>query len=64
MKSPISAEALRYWADMGDNRIGPILAELVEAILEEDDPSKLTKLGNRLKFMSSSVISYRDRLSK
>ena len=49
---------LKYWADIGDNRIGPILLELVEAIGDSDDDASLRKLANRLKFMSGSIHSY------
>ncbi len=56
MKSEL--ENLKYWADIGDNRIGPLLLELVEAIGDSDDDDSLRKLANRLKFMSSSIHSY------
>ena len=49
---------MRYWADVGDNRLGPLLRELVEALEECDDPDFIKKIGNRLKFLSSSVHSY------
>jgi len=59
---PASVEAMHYWADVGDNRFGPIMKELADAVLDEEDPVKLTKIANRLKFMSSSILSHRDRL--
>ena len=64
MASAASIEAMHYWADVGDNRFGPIMKELADAVLAEDDPVKLTKIANRLKFMSSSVMSHRDRLKQ
>lgn len=64
MADAASIEAMRYWADVGDNRFSPIMNELAEAILDEEDPTKLTKIANRLKFMSSSVLSHRDRLQQ
>ncbi|QDP65815.1 MAG: hypothetical protein Unbinned7865contig1001_14 [Prokaryotic dsDNA virus sp.] len=45
------------WADLDDNRIGPILKELAEAVDSTDDIETLRRVGNRLKFMSSSVHS-------
>ena len=51
------SEALQYWADLGDNRIGPILKELVAAIEETDDSDLLYRLAVRMKFMSGSVNS-------
>lgn len=50
-----------YWADLGDNRIGPILKELVLAIGDTEDDETLRKIANRLKFMSGSVHSIRNR---
>jgi hypothetical protein len=51
-------ENLKYWADLGDNRIGPILLQLVDAIQDSDDTDTLRKLANRLKFMSGSIHSF------
>lgn len=55
---------LREWADLGDNRLGPILKELVEATIEDGDPDKIYRLANRLKFLSSSMHSYCKDLAK
>ena len=55
---------LRNWADVGDNRFGPILRELVDTITDCEDPEKLRCIANRLKFMSSSIHSYRRQLEK
>ena len=46
---------MAYWAEVGDNRFGPILKELVEALEDCDDPVKLSKIANRLKFLSSAI---------
>jgi len=51
------------WADMGDNRIGPILRELARAIEETRDDETLRQIQNRLKFMSGAVNSQRQRAS-
>jgi len=48
---------LDYWADLGDNRIGPILKDLVAAIDETDSADLLQRLSVRLKFMAGSVNS-------
>ena len=55
-------EFLRHWADLGDNRIGPIMNELAEAIADLEDSDQIARIGNRLKFMSSSVTSFASRL--
>ena len=51
--------AVRDWADLDDNRIGPILRQLAEAIEETDDDETLRRIANRLKFMSGSVHTLR-----
>jgi hypothetical protein len=47
------------WADMDDNRIGPILRELAAAIEDTRDDETLRRVQNRLKFMSGSVATHR-----
>lgn len=56
--------AIRDWADLEDNRIGPILRELAEVLEDTDDPVILAKVANRLKFMSGSIHSHRERVEK
>lgn len=53
-----------YWADIGDNRVGPILKELVDALADCEEPEALRRIASRLKFMSSSVNSHANRLAK
>jgi len=53
--------AVSDWADLDDNRIGPILRELAYAIEATEDDDMLRKIANRLKFMSGSVHSLRHR---
>ena len=57
------SEILEYWADLGDNRIGPLLKELVAAIADTENPELLQRLSVRLKFMSGSVNSMARRQS-
>lgn len=57
-------EYLDYWADIGDNRVGPLLRELVDVMVDCDDPDKLRRVASRLKFMSGSLNSYANRLDK
>ena len=54
--------SVRDWADLKDNRVGPILRELADAIEETDDDETLRKIANRLKFMASSVHSQRYKI--
>lgn len=57
-------EFIDHWADMGDNRVGPILRELADAIADCDDFDKLRRIATRLKFLSSSVNSHANRLEQ
>lgn len=47
------------WADLGDNRVGPLMMQMAEAIEETSDPALLSKISSRLKFMSGAVNSQR-----
>jgi hypothetical protein len=53
---------IRDWADLNDNRIGPILLELADAAENTTDDETLRQLANRLKFMAGAVHSHRNRL--
>lgn len=56
-------EHMLYWADVGDNRIGPLMRELVEAIADSNDPDMIKRIASRLKFLSGSVNSYANLLA-
>ena len=49
------------WADLDDNRVGPILKELAAAIEGTEDEVTLYKIQRRLLFMSSAVNSLRQK---
>jgi hypothetical protein len=51
--------SVRDWADLNDNRIGPILRDLAEAVQGTTDDETLRQLANRLKFMAGAVHSHR-----
>ena len=53
--------SVRDWADLEDNRIGPLLRELAEAIEATDDPVMLSRISSRLRYMSGSVNSLRQK---
>lgn len=57
-------EHLDYWADLGDNRVGPIMRELVDALVDCDDTDKLRRIASRLKFLSGSVYSLANRVDR
>lgn len=57
-------EFMDYWADLGDNRVGPILRDLVDALADCDDADKLRRIASRLKFLSSSVNSHANRIAR
>ena len=50
------------WADLQDNRLGPILRELAKAAEETTDDETLRQLANRLKFMAGAVHSHRHKI--
>ena len=52
------------WADLEDNRVGPILRELAEAIEATDDPVMLSRISSRLRYMNGPVNSLRQRAEK
>lgn len=56
MQKSLVTDAL-HWADIGDNRVGPIIRELIEAISECGDPHEVRRIARNLKFLSSSINS-------
>jgi hypothetical protein len=43
-----------YWADIGDNRIGPLIRELIEVIGETENPHVVKQTARRIRMLSSS----------
>lgn len=56
MPQDLTSAAL-HWADIGDNRVGPLMRELVVAISEITDPHEVRRIARNLKFLSSSINS-------
>ena len=46
-----------HWAELGDNRVGPLMRELIEAISDMSDPHEVKRVARNLKFLSSSIHS-------
>lgn len=46
-----------FWADLGDNRVGPLLRELIEALEDANDPHMTRKVARRIRMLSSSLDS-------
>ena len=46
-----------FWADLGDNRVGPLLRELIEALADANDPHLTRKVARRIRLLSSSLDS-------
>lgn len=44
-----------YWADIGDNRVGPLMRELIEALADSDDPHFVRATARRVRLLSSSL---------
>ena len=63
MSSCITAETL-YWAEIGDNRIGPLMRELIEALAESDDPHFVRLVARRTRLLSSSLESMAHRMAE
>lgn len=62
MPQDLTANAM-HWADIGDNRIGPIMRELIEAIADCHDPHEVRRIARNLKFLSSSICSMAHQIS-
>lgn len=54
--------SIKDWADLKDNRLGPILRELADAAEGTTDDETLRQLANRLKFMAGAVHSHRHKI--
>lgn len=54
--------SIKDWADLNDNRLGPILRELADAAESTADDETLRQLSSRLKFMAGAVNSHRHRI--
>ena len=54
--------SIKDWADLNDNRLGPILRELAEAAEGTTDDETLRQLANLLKFMAGAIHSHRHRI--
>lgn len=53
-----------HWADIGDNRIGPIIRDLIEAIADCSDPHEVRRIARNLKFLSSSINSMAHEIAR
>jgi hypothetical protein len=54
MPPRVTPETL-FWAEIGDNRIGPLMRELIEALAESNDPHLVRKVSRRIRLMASSL---------
>lgn len=43
------------WANIGDNRIGPLMRELIEALAESGDPHLVRHISRRMRLLASSL---------
>lgn len=43
------------WADIGDNRIGPLMRELIEALADSGDPHLVRHVARRMRLLASSL---------
>jgi len=56
MPQDVTSGAL-YWADIGDNRVGPLMRELIEALADSDDPHFVRQTARRIRLLASSLES-------
>ena len=54
--------SVKDWADLNDNRFGPMLRELADAIEDCESPEMLYRVQRRLLYMSSATNSHRQRI--
>lgn len=64
MPQDLIGDALPYWADIGDNRVGPLMRELTEALADSGDPHFVRAVSRRLRLMSSSLDSMAGRMAE
>lgn len=64
MPQDVITEPLLYWADIGDNRVGPLLRELIEALADSDDPHLVKSAAQRMTRLSSSLHSMAHRMAE
>lgn len=56
-------EGAMYWADVGDNRVGPLMRELIEALADSGDPHFVRKMSRRIRLLSSSLETMAHRMA-
>lgn len=63
MPQDVTVETL-YWADVGDNRVGPLMRELIEALADSEDPHMVRQVARRMRLLSSSLESMAHRMAE
>jgi hypothetical protein len=63
MSTCITADTL-YWADIGDNRVGPLMRELIEALADSGDPHFVRHSARRVRLIASSLESMSHRMAE
>lgn len=48
-------EGAMYWAEIGDNRVGPLMREMIEAIADSDDPHFIRSVALRIRRLAGSL---------
>lgn len=54
MPQDVTSDAL-HWADLGDNRVGPLIREMIEALADSDDPHFVRQTARRIRLLASSL---------
>lgn len=56
---PPTDEHLRHWANLKkDNRICPAWNEIIDALIDSDDPAEIRRFAQRFKYFSGSLNTY------
>jgi hypothetical protein len=63
MQKDITVDAM-YWAQIGDNRFGPLIAELIEGLADSEDPHLVRKVARRLRMLAGSLESMSHKMAE
>lgn len=63
MPQDVARDAM-YWADIGDNRVGPLMRELIEALADSDDPHFVRQTARRIRLIASSLETMAHRMGE
>lgn len=63
MPEDLTQDAM-YWSQLGDNRVGPLIAELIEALADSEDPHMVRNVARRLRMLAGSLESMSHKIAE